>query len=233
MANQLWFDFSPADNGFSEKNFCYGNSNALAKQALLRWQSWSLGVLILVGPLGCGKSHLSEIWRSNNNGRILSSVSIPLRDTGNFVIEDVDGQLDEEGLFHLLNRAMNDQARVLLTARTGPSNWRINLGDLRSRINAIEMVRIGEPDEQVLSEMLKKLGKDRSLRLSDKLIQYMVERMERSSQSALQLIENLNASSLAASRPVNRALAKQVLSDMEKTPELLGLMRSGDDQGRS
>ncbi|MBL4616968.1 MAG: hypothetical protein JKY46_04685 [Robiginitomaculum sp.] len=230
MANQLWFDFSPADNGFSEKNFCYGHSNALAKQALDRWQSWSLGALILVGPSGCGKSHLSEIWRNNNNGRILSSASIPLRDTGSFVIEDVDGQLDEEGLFHLLNRAMNDQARVLLTARTGPSSWRINLGDLRSRINAIEMVRIEEPDEQVLSEMLKKLGKDRSLRLNDKLIRYLVERMERSSQSALRLIDNLNSRSLETSRPVNRALAKQVLNDMGKTPELLDLMGFADNQ---
>jgi chromosomal replication initiation ATPase DnaA len=224
MANQLWFDLSPADSGFSEDNFCYGHSNSLAKQALLRWQSWSLGALILVGPLGCGKSHLSEIWRGNNNGRILSSASIPLRDTGNFVIEDVDGQLDEEGLFHLLNRAMNDQSKVLLTARNGPSSWRINLGDLRSRINAIEMVRIEEPDEQVLGQMLKKLGKDRSLRLNDKLIRYLVERMERSSQSALRLIENLNARSLETSRPVNRALAKLVLNDMQETPELLGLM---------
>lgn len=229
MTNQLWFDLSPADNGFSEKNFCYGDSNALAKQALQRSQSWPSGALILVGPLGCGKSHLAEIWRNNNNGKALSSASIPLRSTGNFVVEDVDGQLDEEGLFHLLNRAMNDQAKVLLTAGTGPSSWRIKLGDLRSRINATEMVRIDEPDEQVLGQMLKKLGKDRSLRLNDKLIRYLVERMERSSQSALRLIDKLNARSLETSRPVNRSLAKQVLSDMERMPELLSLMRLADN----
>lgn len=178
----------------------------------------------MAGPSGCGKSHLADIWRQKNDGKTILGARIAQRMSGNIVIENADQQLDEEGLFHLLNRAMNNQARVLMTARSGPAGWKVGLGDLISRLNAIELVRIDEPDDRVLAQILKKLGKDRSLRLDDKLVRYLIDRMQRSSQAALQLVEALNARSLETSRPLNRALAKRVLDEIDQVPELLDLM---------
>jgi len=224
MAQQLWFDLVPSGGMYSDDRFCSGPSNESAQSALQRSDSWSFGALVLVGDQGSGKSHLAEMWRHNNSGKVISASSIPLRLTGSIVVDNVDEQLDEEGLFHLLNRAVCSEAKVLLLARVGPSGWSVKLADLVSRIRALEVVRIDEPDDEVLVCILKKLSRDRSLRLDDKLLQYLVTRMERSSQSALRLVEALNARSLEGYRPVNRALARQVLDELEEVPQMLGLM---------
>ncbi len=224
MAAQLWFDFSPTNGSVGHVQFCDGRSNAAARGALNRWRSWPSGVLILVGPSGCGKSHLAGLWSKTVQGQIISSTCIPQRLEGNIVVENVEQGLDEEGLFHLLNRAASGRARVLLVGRCGPQGWDVQLGDLASRLRAAELVRIDEPDDDVLSCILQKLCKDRMIKLTDKLIQYLVPRMERSSQGALQLVDALNARSLETSRPVNTALARLVLAEMAEKPELLCLM---------
>ncbi|PHR62759.1 MAG: chromosomal replication initiator DnaA [Robiginitomaculum sp.] len=224
MAAQLWFDFSPTNGSIGHVQFCDGRSNASARSALNRWRSWPSGVLILVGPSGSGKSHLVGLWSKTVQGQIISASCIPQRLQGNIVVENTDHELDEEGLFHLLNRAASGQAKVLLVARCGPQGWDVQLGDLGSRLRAAEMVRIDEPDDDVLSCILQKLCKDRMIKLNDKLIQYLIPRMERSSQGALQLVDALNSRSLETSRPVNTALARLVLAELAKKPELLCLM---------
>jgi len=226
MATQLWFDFSLGEGSLNLANFCNGRSNADARSAINRWRSWPSGVLILTGPRGCGKSHLAHIWLQTNGAKIVHSSSIPSRLTGNIIVEHADQNLDEEGLFHLMNRAMADEARVLLTARTGPRGWGVKLGDLRSRLNASEMVRIDEPDDDVLAGILTKLCKDRLIKPDEKLIEYLIKRMERSSSSALNLVEALNARSLENCRPVRQALAREILQELDTPPQLLAIMEA-------
>ncbi len=216
MGTQLWFNLTPSDGKYRKDSFCNGPSNEAARQALSRSKSWSSGALIMVGPKGCGKSHLAELWRREHDGKSVSVSAIPARITGAAVIDITDEPIDEEGLFHLLNRAVSGMAQVLLVARCGPSAWHVQLGDLLSRLRAVELVRIDEPDDEVLMCILRKLSRDRSLLLNDKLLQYLVTRMERSSQSALQLIEALNARSLEGPRPINLALARQVLDEQQQ-----------------
>ncbi|VAV89863.1 hypothetical protein MNBD_ALPHA06-304 [hydrothermal vent metagenome] len=226
MATQLWFDFTPSDICHDLANFCNGRSNADARSALNRWRSWASGAVLLVGPRGCGKSHLANIWLQTNGGQKISAAAIPQRLDGNLVLENADQELDEEGLFHLMNRANSGQAKLLITARTGPRGWTLQLGDLRSRLHATELVRIDQPDDDVLSCILLKLCKDRSLRPNQRLIQYLMERMERSSEGALRLVEALNAKSLETSRPVNMKLARETLLQLDEVPELLTLMQT-------
>jgi len=165
------------------------------------------------------------MWGQANGGQIIHGSSIPARLVGNIVVEMSGQDCDEEGLFHLLNRAMNKEARVLITSRTGPRGWAVQLGDLASRLRSLDLVYIDEPDDDVLGCILQKLCKDRLIRPSSKLIHYLVDRMERSSEGALKLVELLNARSLETTRPVNMKLAREIMAELDQTPELLSLMR--------
>jgi chromosomal replication initiation ATPase DnaA len=224
MAAQLWFDFSLPGDSFDRSRFCEGSSNADAVHRMARWKDWPMGCLLLVGPKGSGKSHLARMWIEENGGIIVHSSSIPKRLQGNVAVDHLPGDMDEEGLFHLINRAMNGATRVLIMARELPRGWKVELGDLRSRLHSIELAQIDEPDDEVLACILKKLCQDRLIKPDDKLIKYLVERMDRSSEYALNLVERLNAKSLETSRPVNMKLAREVMQEETETPQLLALM---------
>jgi chromosomal replication initiation ATPase DnaA len=53
--------------------------------------------------------------------------------------------LDERALFHLLNLMRQHEAFILMTTRTLPAAWRVELADLASRLRAIPTVELRRP----------------------------------------------------------------------------------------
>jgi chromosomal replication initiation ATPase DnaA len=115
--------------------------------------------------------------------------------------------IDERALFHLLNLAREDQAFVLITARAPPSSLEIELRDLRSRLRALPVVSIGEPDDQLFRALIVKFCADRQLAVDEAMVGYLATRIERSYAAARQAVELLDREALRLGRPVTRALA--------------------------
>lgn len=179
--------------------FVVSPANAEAVAAISAPEAWPGGALALVGPEGSGKSHLASVF----------AVERP----DAWVLEDVDRTLPaEEGLFHALNAAPTGPI-LLLTARTRPAAWPTALPDLRSRLNALRVVELEEPDDAVLSGVLHRLFGQRSIRPPDDLIPYLVRRIGRSVPEARAVVEQLDEAALTAGRPVTRALAREVLEE--------------------
>ncbi len=63
---------------------------------------------------------------------------------------------------------------------------------LTLRLKAATVVEIGEPDEDLLAQVLMKLFADRQLYMDDKLVSYIVARMERSLDTAQIIVERLD-----------------------------------------
>jgi len=185
-------------------DFVVSPSNAEAVQALDRRPEWPGGALALVGPAGAGKSHLAAVWAAETPGAVL--------------IEDADRAPAGETLFHALNAAGPD-APLLLTARVRPTAWPTALPDLRSRLNALPVAELDEPDDLVLSGVLARLFAERSIRPPDDLIPYLIRRVDRSVPEVRAVVERLDEAALAEGRPVTRALAREVL---EASGELFG-----------
>jgi len=182
--------------------FVVSPANAEAMRAIEAWPVWSGGALALVGPAGSGKSHLATIWAER--------AGAGEREDGPMLLEDADRAQDDERLFHLLNSAA-ERGGVLLTARTRPSAWAAALPDLRSRLNALHLAELNEPDDAVLSGVLARLFAERSITPADDLIPYLVRRIERSVPQARALVDRLDEEAAALHRPVTRALAREVL----------------------
>lgn len=183
------------------------------------WPHWPSPIVILSGPAGSGKSHLAEIWREQAGATAINPVTggeaSRLASAGPVLLEDADRVgFDEVELFHVINSVREHGGSMLMTSRSWPLSWPVTLPDLRSRLRAATMVEIGSPDEALLSQVIVKLFADRQLNIDDKIVAYIVKRMERSCAAAQEVVERLDRLALSRRTKITRALAAEVLGEL-------------------
>ena len=214
---QLAFEL-PHTESLSRDNFLEGPANAAALALIDAWPEWPSRIMMLVGPEGCGKSHLAAIWADEAGARstsahALAAANVPVAlATGALVVEDLKpGDFDERAVFHLLNLAREEAAYVLITARMLPSAMEVELRDLRSRLRALPSVSLLPPDDQLLRALIVKYCADRQLAIDESVVGYLATRIERSYAAARRTVELLDSEALRQGRPVTRALAVELL----------------------
>ncbi|WP_158918252.1 AAA family ATPase [Caulobacter sp. S45] len=202
---------------YARAAFTVSQSNSAATRVLDAWPDWRGGALVLVGPPGSGKTHLAAIWARRVGAQMISpNGPEPEGLDRPILVDDADQHLQGEALFHLINLAAQHGSSLLMTARAPPSQWPADLPDLRSRLNALPVAELLEPDDAVLTAMLAKFFRERSIRPSDELLAYLLRRIERSAVHAQEIVVKLDEAADAAQRPLTRALARQVLEDMSE-----------------
>ena len=207
--------------GHSRDELVVSAANAEAAALIDRWPDWPTPAVVLAGPPGCGKSHLAAIWREAADAVQLAPGRIG-QDVGAagerpVLIDDADRQeLDEQGLFHLINAARAAGTHLLLTARRFPAAWGVKLPDLASRLKAAATVEIREPDDLLLAGVLTKLFADRQVEVEPHVVNYLVRRIERSLAAAMRVVERLDRAALEHKSRISRALAADILSAMEE-----------------
>jgi chromosomal replication initiation ATPase DnaA len=214
---QLAFALPHAES-FTRDDFLEGPANAAGVALIDSWPDWPNRIMLLVGPEGSGKSHLAAIWAEQAGGRAISAHALTATAvpgalaTGALVVEDLkSSDVDERALFHLLNLAREDGAFVLLTARTAPATFQIELRDLRSRLRALPTVSLLPPDDHLFRALTVKFCADRQLAIDETVVGYLSNRIERSYAAVRQAVELLDAEALRLGRPVTRALVAEVL----------------------
>ncbi len=213
---QLAFALPHAES-LTRDNFLEGPANATALGLIESWPEWPARTMLLVGPEGSGKSHLAAVWAEQAGARstaahALSAATVPAAlATGALVVEDLKaGDFDERALFHLLNLAREEQAYLLITARTPPSSIEVELRDLRSRLRALPVVSLAEPDDLLFRALIVKFCADRQLAVDESVVGYLATRIERSYAAARHAVDQLDREALRLGRPATRALAAEL-----------------------
>jgi chromosomal replication initiation ATPase DnaA len=201
------------------------NSDALAR--VDAWPDWPEGRLALVGPAGSGKTHLARAWAAEADAVIIDATGpaeaapdlAALRGKA-ILVEDADRRaegatLSDEALFHILNMAGVDGGSVLLTGRVAPLAWEASVPDLRSRLNALSVALIDEPDDVVLEAVLRRAFAQRLLKPDPDLYPYLVSRLPRSAAEAIAAADLLDEAAAERRRELNKALAREVLEGFE------------------
>ena len=208
----------PHRAAMTRADFLVGTANARAVDVIDRWPEWPAPVVFLAGPVGSGKTHLVEIWRTASRGAVIDAAHLAddrvavLVAAGAVAVEDLHaGPIDEPALFHLLNLAAERAVPVLLTSRVWAAALPVKLADLASRLRAASPLELGEPDDDLLRRVLVKLFADRQLTVDNTVVDYIVVRMERSLQAASALVDDLDREALAAGRAITRPLAATAL----------------------
>jgi chromosomal replication initiation ATPase DnaA len=208
----------PHAESLARDNFLEGPANAAGIALVDAWPEWPSRAMLVIGPEGSGKSHLAAIWAEQAGARctaahLLTPANVPAAlATGALVVEDLRArQFDERALFHLLNLAREDDAYVMITARTPPSAFEVELRDLGSRLRALPVVTLQEPDDLLFRALIVKYCADRQMAVDEAVISYLTSRIERSYSAARQAVGLLDSEALRQGRPVTRALAAELL----------------------
>ncbi len=127
-------------------------------------------------------------------------------------VEDADRGVDEHALFHLYNMIVEAGGTMLLTAREAPARWRLELPDLASRMAALPVASLDEPDDDLFAAVLVKHFADRQLRVGAEVVSYLTTHMERSFDAARRIVSELDKAALAGRRGVTVPLARDILN---------------------
>ncbi len=189
-----------------------GAANAEAVARVEGWRGWPGAALVLTGPAGVGKSHLASVW-AEEAGAVRLRPDLPSAGFpppgGPALVEDADRGARDDTLFHLIDRAGRGEGAVLMTARAPPAAWPCSLPDLRSRLNALAVAAVGEPDEAQFEALLRKLFRERQARPSPDLLRWLARRTERSAAAAREVVARLDDASVHGR--IGLGLARAVL----------------------
>jgi chromosomal replication initiation ATPase DnaA len=184
-----------------------------------RWPDWPGPFMLVVGPVHSGKTHLSHVWAERSGAVTLNAVDLEdldinaLNDLSDnpLVLEDIGEGFNEKKLFHLYNLVKEKRNNMMMTSLKPVSEWNIQLPDLKSRMGALQIVHITEPDDQLFSAVLVKLFSDRQLQVMPEMIQYLVARLERSFEAAHRMVNILDQMSLEEKRNITIPLVRQIM----------------------
>ncbi|MEP4249437.1 chromosomal replication initiator DnaA [Tateyamaria sp.] len=226
MATQLGLDL-PARAALGRDDFMVSPCNAVALAMVDGWRRWPAQKLVLSGASGAGKTHLTHVWATETNAKIISAKDLRGDQIEALVqspvaVEDVPlirtDHAAQTALFHLHNLLQDAGLPLLMTGTQAPAHWGMSLPDLQSRIDAAGHANLDAPDDALLAAVLVKLFNDRQLTPPADVIPYLLARIERSFDAARRVVAALDGASLARKKPVTRTLASTVL-DNHSTPE--------------
>ncbi|MFW8634048.1 HdaA/DnaA family protein [Cribrihabitans pelagius] len=221
MAQQLSFDL-PAKPALGRDDFFVAPSNAMAVALLDPGFAWPSGKLVLSGPKGSGKTHLTHVWASQSGARIANAArlrleTVPELARGPLAVEDVPqiarDARRQKALFHLHNLVLANGHQLVLTGQAAPNLWGLTLPDLQSRVQAATHAELQPPDDQLLAVVLAKLFNDRQIAPRPEVIPYLVAHMDRSFAAAARIVDRLDRLSLAENRTLSRPLAVRVMTE--------------------
>lgn len=220
MTDQLTFAL-PSKPALGREDFFVSPANEIAVATLDGWQDWPERKLALSGPAGSGKTHLVHVWAASSGAAILPASDLGSADIADLAtrcvaVEDVPdcaGNAEiERALFHLHNLCLAEGNAVLVTGRTPPARWPIDLPDLASRMQGTGVAILDPPDDNLLAAVVAKLFADRQLDVAPDVIGYITRRMDRSFQAARRIVDRLDGLSLAEHRAITKPLAARVLA---------------------
>lgn len=181
--------------GVNDGPLIVGTSNADAVRYLRHVSTWPVRTAVLTGPRGSGRSLMGRLFARETGGRVI----------------DGHDSVSEEEVFHAWNAAQTSGKPLLIIADAPPADWHVALPDLASRLRAVPVLTIGEPDDCLARDLIDALFAQRGVALAPGVASYIVPRMERSYAMIHRIVAALDAASLEKGGGISIRLTRETL----------------------
>ena len=210
------FDY---EENFKSEDFYISKSNKHVFDFLNLWPKWEKNFVNIIGDKFSGKSHLIDIFLKKNKGIKLNADSLKNDDLKklvtheNIVIENLTLKIDEKLLYSLFNIVEHDNKYLVVTSTYPIVDLNFNLNDLKSRAKNFLLLGLEKPDDELIYAIIIKNLSDRQISLDNKLINYIISRVERSYSKIYDFIYKVDQLSLKKKKSIDFKIIKEVLGN--------------------
>ncbi len=209
MNKQKVFDFNFNKNE-KKINFYINSTNIDAYNGVIYSNNINK---FLVGPNKSGKSYLANMWLKKNNAIIFNNnFDFLINNKSNILIENINSSFDEEKLFHILNHSKLYNLNILITSSYEINDIKFLLKDLISRLKIFNHLKIHQPDDDMLINLMTKFFIEKQFIINSyEIFQYILNQTNRSYENILNIVTKLDTLSLEKKRQLTIPLIKEIL----------------------
>tara|TARA_B100001057_G_scaffold312457_1_gene312494 strand:- start:5320 stop:5976 length:657 start_codon:yes stop_codon:yes gene_type:complete len=216
--NQLVFKF-PFKTTYYEKDFFVSANNFEAYKLIENWPKWPDKKINIFGPSGCGKTHLINILSkklkllSVNANKFDEKINRLVEKFDCIVIENYKENINENLLYSFINHVLQLNKVIIINSLKNIKNSRINLIDLKSRLDSFMEIQISLPTDDLIRVIILKTFSDKQIDLNNKNLEFIIKNIERSYEKIFKFTKDIDNLSLSTGKSININLIKKVLSD--------------------
>ena len=215
--NQLLLDFDIKKN-FNDHDYYVSKSNYFAFRIINKWPKWEKKVLNISGEKFSGKTHLANIFKLKASALFLNikeknenDIFKKIKLHESIIIDGLSSSIDETLTYSILNMVDQDNKYLLITSETPFGEINFKLPDLVSRSRNLLHAKIDAPDDDLIFAIILKHLSDRQIKLEKKLIEFIINRIDRSYSKISEFIYKIDELSLKKKKPINLKTIKEIL----------------------
>jgi chromosomal replication initiation ATPase DnaA len=218
MNEQQIFDLGLEEHYF-EDDFCISQSNQQVYEYLFKWPLWESSIVNVNGPKKSGKTFLLNIFAKKNSFLRIVSKDISkdkietILSQKKLIIEDIDQHVNEELIFLIYNDFKINNKYLVFSSIEDTSNIKFDIKDLSSRFKSILNIKISNPSDNLLYSILLKELSSRQIVIKKELLNYIINRIERSYESINKFVIKIDKESLVNKKKIDMKLINKVLSN--------------------
>ena len=216
--NQLIIKFDYEQN-FKDDDFYVSDSNKHIFMLLNQWPRWEKNFLNINGEKFSGKTHLINIFIKKFKGIKFDANSLTDKDLKtikvheNIILENMDKNINEKLIYSLLNIIDLENKFIIITSRKPLVDIDFTLVDLKSRTKNFLLQKIEKPDDELMFALILKNLSDRQISIDKKLINFVIERIDRSYSKIFDFIYKVDELSLKKKKPIDFKIIKEILGE--------------------
>ena len=214
--DQLTFKF-PFSKRYYEQDFFVASNNFSAFKLIDSWPNWPGKWVNIFGEKGSGKTHLSKILeRKIKKTKLIEAKNIDnkiieeLCDIDCLIIDDFENNINDNLFYSILNQSKQIDNYLLINSKNSIKDIS-KLKDLRSRSNSFIFMGIDLPNDDLLRVIITKTLSDNQISINPKLIDFIINNVERSYEKMFKFLKELDEISLSTGKSININLIKKVL----------------------
>ena len=214
--NQLLLNFDIKKN-FNDHDYYVSDSNYFAFSLIEKWPKWEKRILNISGEKFSGKTHLANIFKSKTSALFLSEDQIndnifkKIKLYESIIIDGFKNITDEKLIYSIINLVDQDSKFLLINSEISLGEINFKLPDLASRSKNVLHANIDPPDDDLIFAIILKNFSDRQIKLEKKIIEFIINRIDRSYGKISEFIYKIDELSLKKKKPINLKTIKEIL----------------------